>query len=717
MTVTGTEQRVYGTLIGNCYVDLRRFALVVGDGSLSPPEASTVIYASDSRVKKLDDYSWLRYGYSDEKPIGATRTPIRTYTGFSFPISDYIPISHSYHIIFIRKDRGINKLEVSSTPYPSAAPWDWEEIIHFWVNTVLDINKEPNWIKLPWDSSENIGTYYLEFEFKGDDNSSYLIPNCPSAPFFNISPRVQVGTESGRIRLMLLVQLPEYGQISIPSEFDPDWVFYNDYPNVRALIWPEPPHYPLSSCAGKIGKYSNGSFIYNNFLSREVESVTVDDSSPYIFIDRVDNIHGTLEASAFWYVDYSQTPIFTHSYPTLIKLEWYCEKDGLHINLIKPETNIGPFNVFSLVAYEHYDGTYTTINEGDNVIKINVLGDSHTPVTWGMPLGKPTTRYGIYFELLDFGINSNPNTALFTFNLKNFNERYQTITNVPLTFDIHTGDTFYDKITFNISSINKKNNYIGEIDTESISIQYDDEYIEEYKKTNISTPNSNDESVTITIDDLLTNYRNPPAQDGNPYAGPYYEFNFGNLWKKITYSFTFKTTLYYKETPDSEWTTDLPFSTDSGGWRILLIIGNRNQLLNPLNRPRYENYYGYGHLLYDSEIVSTDPFTITYKEIPMTKNFIHRPYKVLERPEYTTLSHIQSFNRYAVPHKIYGLFNWKIPAQYRNPESSIKIVIEVMDKEFKHLDGTDVESGYKHIPIIGTYNIMSYRLTTPFPQP
>lgn len=53
MTVTGTEQRVYGTLIGGgCIIDLHRFALVSGSTTQSPTEASTVTYADTTPYKQ-----------------------------------------------------------------------------------------------------------------------------------------------------------------------------------------------------------------------------------------------------------------------------------------------------------------------------------------------------------------------------------------------------------------------------------------------------------------------------------------------------------------------------------------------------------------------------------------------------------------------------------------------------------------------------------------
>jgi len=45
LTVTGTEQRVYGTLVGGCIIDLHRFALVSDSITDSPTTAVTVTYA------------------------------------------------------------------------------------------------------------------------------------------------------------------------------------------------------------------------------------------------------------------------------------------------------------------------------------------------------------------------------------------------------------------------------------------------------------------------------------------------------------------------------------------------------------------------------------------------------------------------------------------------------------------------------------------------
>lgn len=46
MTVNGTEQRVYGTLIGECKIALDRFAIVLNSTTQDPTESSTVVYGS-----------------------------------------------------------------------------------------------------------------------------------------------------------------------------------------------------------------------------------------------------------------------------------------------------------------------------------------------------------------------------------------------------------------------------------------------------------------------------------------------------------------------------------------------------------------------------------------------------------------------------------------------------------------------------------------------
>lgn len=52
MTVTGTQQRVYGTLTGGCMIDLHRFALVSGSTTDSPTTAVTVTYADTTPYKQ-----------------------------------------------------------------------------------------------------------------------------------------------------------------------------------------------------------------------------------------------------------------------------------------------------------------------------------------------------------------------------------------------------------------------------------------------------------------------------------------------------------------------------------------------------------------------------------------------------------------------------------------------------------------------------------------
>ena len=60
MTVTGTEQRVYGTLVGGCIIDLHRFALVSGSTAQSPIEATTVTYADTTPYKQCG-YKYAGY--------------------------------------------------------------------------------------------------------------------------------------------------------------------------------------------------------------------------------------------------------------------------------------------------------------------------------------------------------------------------------------------------------------------------------------------------------------------------------------------------------------------------------------------------------------------------------------------------------------------------------------------------------------------------------
>ena len=54
MVVTGTEQRVYGTLTASnsCLINLHRFAIVSGSTTQSPVEASTVTYADTTPYKQ-----------------------------------------------------------------------------------------------------------------------------------------------------------------------------------------------------------------------------------------------------------------------------------------------------------------------------------------------------------------------------------------------------------------------------------------------------------------------------------------------------------------------------------------------------------------------------------------------------------------------------------------------------------------------------------------
>ena len=85
MTVTGTEQRVYGTLVGGispigCIIDLHRFALVSGSTTQSPTEASTVTYADTTPYRqcgyKYDGYLTLFLSISGSTVYAASGSTV-----------------------------------------------------------------------------------------------------------------------------------------------------------------------------------------------------------------------------------------------------------------------------------------------------------------------------------------------------------------------------------------------------------------------------------------------------------------------------------------------------------------------------------------------------------------------------------------------------------------------------------------------------------------
>jgi hypothetical protein len=61
--IEGTEQRVYGVLIGDCYFDLRRIALVIDSEIDDPIVASTVYYGNDETYTRIKNCGNLYKGY------------------------------------------------------------------------------------------------------------------------------------------------------------------------------------------------------------------------------------------------------------------------------------------------------------------------------------------------------------------------------------------------------------------------------------------------------------------------------------------------------------------------------------------------------------------------------------------------------------------------------------------------------------------------------
>ncbi len=166
MAVTGTEQRVYGTLVGNCQIYLDRFAIVVGSETQLPTSTATVIYGSDLYIKQC--------GYEHDGNMSLLYFPIST---SSLPTA-------VFEFYICKRDR--NKLVIETYGELAAT-----SKLSMWFNQGKSPHKEssvPDWVRLNHVNTGSIMGYLKDsstFVFKESvsaNNGSTIIDCCNKCP-------------------------------------------------------------------------------------------------------------------------------------------------------------------------------------------------------------------------------------------------------------------------------------------------------------------------------------------------------------------------------------------------------------------------------------------------------------------------------------------------------------------------------------------------------
>lgn len=164
MVVTGTEQRVYGTLVGNCQIYLDRFAIVLGSQSEFPSTAASVLYGSD--------LSFYQCGYE--------------YSG-NFSLLYFLSLTAStcaaaFEARICKND---SKRIVIETYGDVAAT----QAMGLWFNTAKSAHKsgsDPNWVKLNSVAASGTLPYattsYVFKENASENSGATVIDCCKKVP-------------------------------------------------------------------------------------------------------------------------------------------------------------------------------------------------------------------------------------------------------------------------------------------------------------------------------------------------------------------------------------------------------------------------------------------------------------------------------------------------------------------------------------------------------
>jgi hypothetical protein len=213
LSVTGTQQRVYGTLIyDNCHIDLRRFAIVFGSTTKSPAKSTTVTYG-DAVPMTQTGYKYSGYitlfMYQELGDVyAAIEVRICKRDRKTILIETYGEVALPDHDIGLWFNKNNIKYFNSQYDFPQSGS-ETVTYIDLSTNTSYTWNgssytEGDGWIQL---DSEIIGNTLshneqtiTKFEEKGDKNSLTLMNCCKYCPDKCVDHcKVQIATSSCRL--------------------------------------------------------------------------------------------------------------------------------------------------------------------------------------------------------------------------------------------------------------------------------------------------------------------------------------------------------------------------------------------------------------------------------------------------------------------------------------------------------------------------------------
>jgi hypothetical protein len=196
LSVTGTQQRVYGTLVAeadNCNINIRRFALVSGSTTQSPTEASTVTYADTTPYRqcgyKYDGYLTLFLSISGSTVYAAVEVRICKNDAKRIVIETYGEVAKTITGgMALWFNKGTDKHFPTRDDFPETGSSDINYIddatgkYYIWNETVYE--EGSCWVKLNSTTSGVIMPYATtSYTFKESKrNGSITIDCCKKCP-------------------------------------------------------------------------------------------------------------------------------------------------------------------------------------------------------------------------------------------------------------------------------------------------------------------------------------------------------------------------------------------------------------------------------------------------------------------------------------------------------------------------------------------------------
>ena len=195
MSVTGTQQRVYGTLIyDNCHIDLRRFAIVFGSTTKSPRKSSNVLYGNEVPMiqtgYKYSGYITL-FMYQDTGDVyAAIEVRVCKRDKKTILIDTYGEIALPNYDIILWFDKNNTKYFASQYDFPQFGSETTTYIDLSTNNSYVwhgaGYTEGDGWVELGSETVGNILSHNTQtitkFEEKGSKNSLSLINCCKYCP-------------------------------------------------------------------------------------------------------------------------------------------------------------------------------------------------------------------------------------------------------------------------------------------------------------------------------------------------------------------------------------------------------------------------------------------------------------------------------------------------------------------------------------------------------